>query len=109
MKHYFELNITCQDAIECEVAIAAGINSICPQENSNKERTSHISINHAQGFHQIWIFVYDKNGIHEGNSKGKIVTTKAPNIARATKRPTKTQLENKMREALLKIDSVIIK
>ena len=33
----------------------------------------HTSISHKQNNHKIWIFLYDKTGTHESESKGKTV------------------------------------
>ena len=55
----------------------------------------HLSIDHIQSNHKIWLFLYNKNGIHEGESRGKTITTKADYIKKFKGQiPTKTQLEN---------------
>ena len=45
----------------------------------------HISIKHEANNHQIWIFLYDKNGVHESESRGKIIKQNAENIVKFPK------------------------
>jgi len=63
-KRLLELNITCTDIQECWDEIAAAVDAISPFETGGK-RTSHLSINHAQGAHQIWVIQYSTAGQHE--------------------------------------------
>jgi len=55
----------------------------------------HLSISHVPNDHKIWLFLYDKNGQHESERRGKTVIKKASNIKKFEgKIPTKTELEN---------------
>lgn len=62
---FLELPITCTDSEKCGNAIRAGIWALQKEKDANGNSIGHSSISHQQGKHQIWIFFYDNDGIHE--------------------------------------------
>jgi len=40
----------------------------------------HLSVNHKNNSHTYWLFFYDKNGIHEQESHGKIKKTQSDRV-----------------------------
>ncbi len=54
---------TCGSFIVNHIQTQTGIKFTGQTENDDVE--GHISIFHEQGLHQLWIFVYDIDGIHE--------------------------------------------
>ena len=44
----------------------------------------HLSVNHKNNSHTYWLFFYDKNGIHEQESHGKIKKTQSNRVRKFT-------------------------
>jgi len=53
----------------------------------------HLSISHSNS-HIYWIFIYDKTGIHEGESQGKIVKHDSNRVIKYTgTMPTESEIK----------------
>ena len=73
MKFVIDKKLTCtfEASEKCGNDIRTKIKSLL-KENVNGANY-HISILHKQNNHKIWIFLYDKNEIHESERRGKTV------------------------------------
>jgi len=91
-------NITCTNWAACSDSIVTKLESKYPglhADNKNSKVKGHVSISHDQGKHQIWIALYEKEGIHEGMAHGKKVTQKSNRVEKYTDQiPTKKDLED---------------
>jgi len=72
MKLVFNHKLSCTDATICATEIQSKIKKLTGDQNKIG-LMYHVSINHAQNNHRIWVFFYDSDKIHEGESKGKTV------------------------------------
>ena len=101
MKYVFEKNLSCNDKTvnECTSNIFTKISLKFPNikfqaEEITDKVNGHISISHKNNHHRIWVFVYDKNGIHEGESLGKTVYNESNRIKKISgKFPTEKELK----------------
>ena len=77
MKLVFTKNISCTDPNKCALDIQKKIEDKFDiklhGENKTEIRSAHITIYHFNNLHKLWIFLYDKDGIHESESNGKTV------------------------------------
>jgi len=92
MKIKFNLNKTCtHDTVNaCAELILNKIETITGKLNNN----GHISIYHEKENHVVWIFLYDENGIHESESKGKTIFQNSKKVKKFTgQKPTIEQLK----------------
>jgi len=82
-------NKTCDDSFECNNAILQKLktkypNLILEAKTKDDQTNSHVSIEHKQNNHTLWLFIYDKSGIHEQESEGKIEKTKSDRVKKYT-------------------------
>lgn len=91
MKYVFEKNLSCNNETfeQCNNDIVNSIELKFPNIKFHAEEITdkvngHISISHDNKKHKIWVFVYDKNGIHEGESLGKTVFNESNRIEKIT-------------------------
>lgn len=69
----FTKDITCEDVAACTKKIHNAINSKVDGEilNLKSTKNGHISIDHKQNNHTIWLFLYSKDGEHESEKTDK--------------------------------------
>lgn len=92
----FTKKISCVDGNICSQKCLAALQNLC-----NFELNGHISIHHVNDKHQFWIFFYEKNGEHLGESNGEIIKTKAENIKKYT---VNIPTEKELKKALDQLD-----
>ena len=69
-------------------------NLILEAKTKDDQTNSHMSIEHKQNNHTIWLFIYDKSGIHEQESEGKIEKTKSDRVKKYTgTMPTESEIK----------------
>ena len=92
-------NKTCDDSFECNNAILQKLktkypNLILQTKTKEDQPNGHLSIEHKQNNHTYWIFVYEKSGINEQESEGKIVKTKSDRVKKYTgTMPTESEIK----------------
>ena len=68
----FEKNINCTNSVTCNNNILEifekKLNVLLHLEKDIDKVNGHISISHKQGNHLIFLFLYDKQGIHESHN-----------------------------------------
>jgi len=78
-KYAFTKNITCSNSKECSDLIISKLEILLGGrihvETEAEQPEGHISISHEQGNHKIWVFLYDTDGEHEGETKGATIMT----------------------------------
>tara|TARA_R110000751_G_scaffold279750_1_gene382175 strand:- start:241 stop:579 length:339 start_codon:yes stop_codon:yes gene_type:complete len=69
----FTKDIVCKDASICSKKIHDAITSKVNGDiiNLTSTKNGHISIDHKQNNHTIWLFLYSKDGEHEGEKTDK--------------------------------------
>jgi|TARA_R110000751_G_scaffold21172_1_gene61121 hypothetical protein len=91
MKIKLTKNISCTNPIACTERIKKILVDKFGESWDDKNKTSswHLSIFHKNNNHTIWLFFYEKNGIHESENHGKTITRKADHIIKYSgKMPT---------------------
>jgi hypothetical protein len=64
----FTKNITCEDPAKCSVDIMSKLETKYGFKIHGKNPEGHISMQHTDSNHQIWIFLYDKAGVFESEN-----------------------------------------
>lgn len=91
MKFKFTQNISCEDSGDCSNNLFAKLKDLLETSDQNQ---FHISISHKPNNHDIWVYLYSKNGEHEAETNGKDIKTKAAHIKKFTgKIPTLDKLK----------------
>ena len=63
-------------------------------ETVDEKINGHISIKHTNGNHIIWIFLYDKNGVHQSIRGNKIIEQKSDRVKKFTGTfPTESEIK----------------
>jgi len=94
MKFVFNQNITCKDGGKCANTLETKLETLL--ETTNKS-SYHISISHEQGNHRVFVFTYDKKGIHESELHGKHRLKPDLTVHKFTgKQPTLGQLKSEL-------------
>ena len=94
MQFKFTQNISCTESNKCSINLFEKLKVLL---NTDDQKTFHFSISHEAGNHKIWVFLYDKNGKHEGEVSGKTVINNNSEIKKFTgKIPTLAQLKSKL-------------
>ena len=92
-------NKTCDDSFECNNDILQKLktkypNLILEAKTKDDQPNGHLSISHEKNSHTYWIFVYEKSGINEQESEGKIVKTKSDRVKKYTgTMPTESEIK----------------
>jgi len=68
MMYKLTKNITCEKPDKCSVDIMNKLETKFGFKIHGKTPEGHISIEHENSNHQIWIFLYDKTGTHESEN-----------------------------------------
>ena len=91
MKFVFRKIMKCKDDF-CAENFLEKIETLLETKDHNQ---FHLSISHVPNDHKIWLFLYDKNGQHESERRGKTVIKKASNIKKFKgNKPSLTQLHH---------------
>lgn len=90
--------MTCTDSTKCSGIIIQKLEALLGGkihvESETEKAEGHISISHEQGNHKIWVFLYDTDGEHEGETGGTTVMTPSNRIkAWSLAKPNVTALE----------------
>ena len=93
--------IICSDSLVCSNNMIDKLKTAFPNiklraDTLTQKVNGHLSIRHEQNNHTIWVFVYDKDGIHESNLHGtnKIIKTKSNRVLKPVVMPSKIEVEN---------------
>ena len=95
-------NISCDNSILCHNSILKKITDKYPDIifiNKIKDGlvNGHISIQHLKNKHKIWIFIYDKDQIHESEVNGHLVKNNNINVKKYKGIfPTKSEIEKEL-------------
>jgi len=92
MRFVFFPNITCNDGGKCATTLETKLKTLL---ETSDNLSFHLSILHEQDNHKIWVFTYDKKGIHESELHGKLRLKPDHIIHKFTgKQPTLSQLKS---------------
>ncbi len=92
VKYYFENTVTCDldpDGVPCKYSTKA-ISDFLRTRGAKREKNNiqfHVSIAHQPTGHRIWVFLYDNDGKHESESKGRDVIQNADDVKRCVRIP----------------------
>ena len=92
VKYYFENIATCDldpDGVPCKYSTKA-ISDFLRSRGAKREKNNiqfHVSMSHERTGHKIWVFLYDSDGKHESESKGRDVTQNANDVKRCIRIP----------------------
>tara|TARA_R110002020_G_C16080330_1_gene756977 strand:+ start:580 stop:864 length:285 start_codon:yes stop_codon:yes gene_type:complete len=90
LRIYFTKNISCENSLQCSDKIKEKITTL----TGDFSNCGHISIQHEQKNHKVWLFLYDENKKHESESKGKIVIQNNENVKKYSGvKVTKAEIE----------------
>ena len=94
----FTIKTSCEESIngfqKCIDNITTKIELLTGKLRIKESYFGHISISHKQNDHTIWLFLYDKAGIHESESNGKIIIQDNKFVKKFSKTiPTENQLK----------------
>ena len=71
----FTKNISCDDCTKCSQDISSKLEKYLKTNlvatTSTDKISGHLSCDHKQGKHTIWLFLYSKSGKHEGEKTDK--------------------------------------
>ena len=107
-KRIIELNLTCTDSLACLLAIKDGLENAGINWGTPAARRAHMSVEHVQGNHKIWVFTYSNNGEHEQEVDGQNIKVLDPKVKASTVHPTKATLESNIRTKLQQTAGVVI-
>jgi len=68
MMYKFTKNITCEDPAKCSVDIMNKLETKYGFKIHGKNPEGHISMQHTNSNHLIWIFLYSSKGTHESEN-----------------------------------------
>ena len=90
MKFVFNVKINCEDSLKCHEQIKSKIETL----TGKIKNTGHVSIHHDNKNHQIFLFLYDKDGVNESLSHGKVLLQKSDKVKKFKGTiPTETQIK----------------
>jgi hypothetical protein len=91
MKIVLTKNISCVDTAKCMVKIKNKIETL----TGDFSTCGHVSIQHEQKNHKVWLFLYDNDGKHESESQGKTIIQETPYVKKYTgKKITQKQIKD---------------
>jgi len=94
MRFVFFQNITCKDAGKCANTLETKLKTLL---ETTDRASYHISILHENLKHKVWVFTYDKQGIHESDLHDKLRLKSDHTVHKFTgKQPTLNQLKSKL-------------
>jgi len=98
MKFYIEKKIKCDNASLCsdeiKNKIEAGTGAKLSKENESDVVDGHLSILHVNGEHEIWLFLYEKNKVHESSIDGRVRLQKDESVRKYKgEMPSQKQIE----------------
>jgi len=97
------LNITCGDFDNCSERIMNHLETTLrlrlQARNETDKVNGHVSISHIPAAHKVWVFVYDTDGIHESDVRGRVNTRPNARCKRASNFPTRQEVEDHISNA----------
>lgn len=85
-KYVITKNITCTDPLDCSTIIISKLETLLGGklhvDSEIEQAKGHISISHEQGNHKIWVFLYDIDNEHEGDTNGTTIMTPSNRVRR---------------------------
>jgi len=89
----------CTDSMECSNELIKKLENKYPDllleaKTKDNKMHGHLSISHKKSNHTLWLFIYDKTGIHEQESQGKIKKTQSDRVKKySSTMPTESEIK----------------